>query len=89
MIEKTYKIPEGSETIVDNMVAVGVERFIRQQMEIPVEEKIEYREAIDTFRADNHMELRFAKVEEVQEEPKVEEVQEEPKVEVKNVVSEI
>ena len=62
---KEYKIPEGSEAIVDKMVAVGVERFLAQQMkETPVEEKPEYQKAVDTFRVDNGMEAKFTKVEE-------------------------
>jgi hypothetical protein len=71
-MEKTYKIPEGSESIVDNMVAVGVERFLAQQMkEVPVQEKPEYQTAVDSFRTDNKMELRFTKVEEVLVEEKL------------------
>lgn len=66
MIEKTYKIPDGSEEKVDAMVAVAVERFLREQMkETPVDEKPEYKQAVDSFRADNDMELKFEVKEEV------------------------
>ena len=69
MQEITFKIPVGSEEKVREMVAVAVERFLREQMaETPVEEKPEYKTAVDTFRADNKMELKFAKVEEPKEE---------------------
>jgi hypothetical protein len=64
MIEKTYKIPEGSEAIVDNMVQIGVERFLKIQLsQPPVEEKVEYQQAVDSFRTENAMELKYSKVE--------------------------
>jgi|LakMenEpi03Aug12_release.lakeMendotaPanAssembly.Ray.scaffolds.fasta_scaffold249824_5 hypothetical protein len=59
-MEKTYKIPEGSEESVDNMVSVAVERFLAQQLkETPVQEKPEYKDAVDTFREDNGMDKKF------------------------------
>ena len=64
-MEKTYKIPEGSEALVDAMVARCVEDFIAQQMrEKPIEEKLEYQQAVDTFRVENGMEKKFEKVDE-------------------------
>ena len=73
MQEITFKIPVGSEEKVREMVAVAVERFLREQMkETPVEEKPEYKEAVDSFRLDNSMEAKFTKAEVVKEE--VEEV---------------
>ena len=78
MTEITFKIPEGSEEKVKEMVQVAVERFLKAQMaETPVEEKPEYKTAVDTFRADNKMELKFAKVEEPKEEIKEEKVDKE------------
>ena len=77
MIEKTYKIPEGSESKVNEMVAVAVERFLREQYkETPVEEKPEYRTAVDTFRKDNLMETKFEvkPVEEIIDEKPIEEI---------------
>ena len=60
-MEKTYKIPEGAEKIVDNMVSVGVERFIAQQkLVIPKEATTEYETAVDAFRKDNKMEPKFS-----------------------------
>lgn len=70
---KNYKIPSGAESIVDNMVAVGVERFLKEQMAIPpIEEKVEYQQAVDTFRTENNMTTKFTKIE--IEEPLLEEV---------------
>ncbi len=69
MQEITFKIPVGSEEKVKEMVAVAVERFLRTQMqETPVEEKPEYKEAVDSFRLDNKMEAKFAVAEVVKEE---------------------
>ena len=60
MITRTYKIPEGSESKVDEMVAVAVERFLREQLkETPVEEKVEYQTAVDSFRKDNLMKTKY------------------------------
>ena len=60
---KQYTIPDGSEKIVDNMVAVGVERFLKEQFATPpVESKPEYKEAVDTFRTENNMTAKFTKV---------------------------
>ena len=60
MITKEYKIPEGSEKLVDAMVARCVEDFLAQQMrERPIEEKLEYQQAVDAFRKDNKMKARF------------------------------
>jgi hypothetical protein len=65
MIIKEYKIPEGSESFVDAMVARCVEDFIAQQMrEKPIEEKPEYQTAVDSFRVENGMEKKFEKVKE-------------------------
>jgi hypothetical protein len=59
-MEKTYKIPEGSEEKVDEMVAVAVERFLRDQMkETPVEEKQDYQEAVNSFRIENNMNPKY------------------------------
>jgi len=61
MQEITFKIPTGSEEKVKEMVSVAVERFLREQMkEVPVEEKPEYQEAVDSFRKENEMETKFA-----------------------------
>ena len=65
------KIPVGSEEAVKNLASVAVERFLQTQFkEVPVEEKPEYREAVDSFRVENKMEAKFAVkvVEEVKEE---------------------
>jgi hypothetical protein len=71
-MEKTYKFPAQCEQAVDNMVAVVVERYLRQQMSAPpVEEKVEYQQAVDAFRVENNMETVFTKKIEVKpiEEP--------------------
>jgi len=71
MTIREYKIPEGSEDLVDAMVVRCVEDFLAQQMRgKPVEEKPEYQEAVDAFRAENDMEVKY----EVKEEPMQEEV---------------
>jgi hypothetical protein len=71
MQEITFKIPDGSEEKVKEMVVVGVERFLAQQIVVvPVQETEEYKTAVDTFRADNGMEKKFDK-KEVKEEEKI------------------
>jgi hypothetical protein len=62
MMEKTYKIPVGAEEAVDNMVKMAVERYLRLPHEVIVENKPEYRQAVDSFLADNNMELKYSKV---------------------------
>jgi len=63
MIEKTYKIPEGSESVVDYAVNEVVELFLKEQFATPpVESKPEYQTAVDSFRVENNMTAKFTKV---------------------------
>jgi hypothetical protein len=62
------KVPVGSEEQVKSLASVAVERFLMSQMAgIPVEQKPEYQEAVDTFRKDNKMALKFTKEEEIED----------------------
>lgn len=64
MIEKTYKIPEESEEIIDNLVKVGIERFYRQAFVKPVEEQNGFQVAIDKIMVENEWDKVYNAVEE-------------------------
>jgi len=65
MIKKTYELPEGSEEIVDNLVKVGIERFLRQQHETKVEDKPEFQQAVDSALEANSWDKKY----EIKKEP--------------------
>ena len=69
-MKKFYELPEGSEEIVDNLVKVGIERFLRQQHDTPVEQKPEFQQAVDSAFVANNWEKKYDKpIEEPIEEP--------------------
>ena len=59
MIEKTYKIPEGSEEIIDALVKTGIDRFYRREMDTPVDSKPEFKTAVDSAMVANNWDKRF------------------------------